>query len=73
MVQKQICIKKCPRLKSSTLGSFLLHEKDINAMTVTAVLHYTLVKTREKVDFEFQIPRFGVLVLKYSSYNAVFL
>ena len=44
--------------------------KDINAMTVIAL---SLVKISEKVDFELKIPRFGVLVLKYSTYNAVFI
>ena len=41
-------------------------------MTITAVLHY-LVKTLKKWTLDCQTPRFGVLVLKYSSYNAVFL
>ena len=31
--------QKCPKLKSSTLDSFLLYEKDMNAMTEIAVLH----------------------------------
>ena len=30
-------------------------------------------KVGEKWTLNFQIPRFGVLVVKYSSYNAVFL
>ena len=45
--------------------------KDINAMTVIAL---SLVKTSEKVDFEFSNSAFGGFsILKYYSYNAVFL
>ena len=42
-------IIKCPKLKSSAIGSFLLYEKDkCNDCNCS----FTLVKTWEKVDFE---------------------
>ena len=59
-------------IKSSALGFFLLNEKDkCNDCNCSFTL--TSKNLGKKWTLNCQIPHFGVLVLKYSSYNAVFL